>query len=101
MLTKIRVFKDKNSIIHIKGSINFYNINYIKEKCFYFLNEINKIYIDLKNLKNDDSSIILLIVSIIRFSKNKKIQFLNFSTALKKLMKSYKLEYIFLKYSEN
>ena len=101
MLSKINIFLDEKSILHVKGNINLYNCMFLKTKCISKIEKLNKIYINLKDLKNDDSAILLFIINIIRFSKPKKIYFVNLSISLKKLIKSYKMEKIFHEYSFN
>ena len=99
MTTPLSIFIDKESVIQIKGSINLYNCIFIKKKYINYEKKLNEICIDFSNLHSNDSSIILIIINIIRISKSKKIKFFNFSVHLKNLIKSYKLEYIFKKYS--
>ena len=97
-MEKVNIFLDNDSIIHISGSLNFYNCMDFKKKCALYTKKLNKISIDLRHLRSNDSSIILLIINIIRTSKPKRVVFINVSESIKKLLKSYKIDYIFSKY---
>ena len=93
MLNELNICYDKRQVLNIKGEISFENCMYIKDKVVKYLEYKNMkdISIDISSLKSGDSSIILLIISVIRLSKNKKVTFVDISDNLTKLMKSYKL----------
>jgi len=94
MLNNINTYLDKNLVIHIEGKMNFYNCMNVKNKLVNYTNSLNSIIIDLSNLKNEDSSIVVLIVGIMDISKKKTIKLVNISNSLRKLIKTYKLESI-------
>ena len=100
MNNNINIFLDKNSMIHISGYVSLYNCMYLKKKCYDHIKKLNSISINLKDLRSDDSSIILLILNLIKISQPKKIIFFNISYSIKKILKSYKIDNIFSKYFE-
>ena len=62
----------------------------------YYKNKKNVVYINLKNLKCEDSSIILVIINMIRLSRPKKVKLVNMPNFLMKIIDSYKLEKILI-----
>lgn len=96
MLNNIKIYSDNKSIVYLEGNVNFQNCMYIREKYKHYTNKKNVTYIDLKNLQCEDSSIILVIINMIRLSKPKKVKLVNTPNFLTKIINSYKLEKILI-----
>lgn len=94
MSNKVELFLDSNLTLHMRGNVSFYNCTIVKKQYLKYKNIMDKVTINLKHLNNEDSSIILLIINIIRLSKNKKVKFINISESLRRLITSYKLKHI-------
>lgn len=91
-MNKVELILDKKKVFII-GSLTFDNI----EKTIIFFEDITKnmniIEIDLQNLCNSNSAVLLFIINCIRYSMKtkKKLLFLNVSETLLELSKVYNL----------
>lgn len=85
-----------NDTIELFGHINFENIVKTLEQCTTKTKHIKNITVDLKNLQNSNSCVLLFIINYMRYSiKNQqKIKFINIPTLLIELSKVYNLNKI-------
>lgn len=85
-----------NNTIELCGYINFENIVTALEKCTTETKTIKNITVDLKNLQNSNSCVLLFIINYMRYSikHQQKIKFINIPTLLIELSKVYNLNKI-------
>lgn len=85
-----------NDTIELFGYINFENIVKVLEQCTTQTKNVKNIIVDLKNLQNSNSCVLLFIINYMRHSiKNQqKIKFINIPTLLIELSKVYNLNKI-------
>ncbi len=97
-MTKLKIDLNKN-IIKLTGHITFNNVVNSLNICIDKTKNFKDIKVDLKNLCNFNSSILIFIINYIKNSiKNKqKIQFINIPDLLLKLSKVYNLNTIIQK----
>lgn len=97
-MNKIKILL-KDDTLTIYGKITFDNIVKTLNECIEKTTHNEQIYMDLKNLYNCDSTVLLFIINCIKheIKTNKKITFLNVSNLILDLSKVYNLTNIIKK----
>lgn len=92
-MNKIIIRLNKNNILKISGYINFNNVLEILNNCIKLTQNIKEIKIDLKDLCNSNSTVIIFIINYIKNAqkKNTYIDFLNTPKPVLDLIKIYNL----------
>jgi len=84
----------KNSVLQLKGEIDFYNVVSLWQQGLIFINDLESVKVDLKQVLESDSSGLALLTAWVRAAreKNKKIVLINIPNFMRDILRVYGLE---------